>query len=240
MKHQLHWPGVAHLRLGLAQQRHVLVGVALPILVLLIAGVLLFTQAAFSRPAHAGEERAAAVAPFKGRPTRTPTPTPTSKPGPTPTITVTTDPTRVPTGIVRPGTGSSGPAGPGGEDIQTPEVATDAPPWWGLMVLVGTLLVFSTFIILFTRRQTHQHLSPALISPPQKARQRRLSALSQMLPTRHTPPQGREDVGDSRLEARQTRESVPSPPIKPPRWLIEAGLLKDETGELPAAHEQDG
>jgi hypothetical protein len=30
------------------------------------------------------------------------------------------------------------------------------------------------------------------------------------------------------------QEAPPSAPIKPPRWLIDAGLLKDDTGELPA------
>jgi hypothetical protein len=239
MKHRPHWPVVTRLRLGLARQQNVLTGVALPILLLGIAGPLLFTQAAFSLPAHAHVGRAAAVGPFKGRPTRTPTPTPTSTPVLTPTVTVTTDPTRAPTGTEQPSTGSIDSAGPGGEGRQTPTVPADAAPWWGLGVLVGTLLVFGAFILLFIRRTAHQNQSPALVSPPQKGRQGRPIPYSQMLPTRQAPQQAGEDAGDALREECQAWEPVPSAPLKPPRWLIEAGLLKEETGDLPAVNQED-
>jgi hypothetical protein len=105
------------------------------------------------------------------------------------------------------------------------------------------LLGFSVFLVLFTRRAAREPQQPAFPPPPQKPARARLNQLRQMLPARHAaPPAAAGEAAAPTLGEGYTWEPLPplheapvSPPLKPPPWMIEAGLMKEDTGELPAA-----
>jgi hypothetical protein len=236
MKRVLYRQRGTHVRLRQTQQRRVLMSPLLLVLLLGLVGLLCLTQAIFSESLQASEGLTAPVAPFKGRPTRTPRPTPTSKPAPTPTATTPTVQTAVPTGTAQPSARSGGQAGPDG-GAQAPDAPPGWLPWWGGGVLVGTLLIFGAFLWLFIRRTTRQESSPVFVSPAQRLKLHWRS-------TRRLWPWGARERGapapetDQGWELLPTQE-LPSPlPFTPPRWLIDAGLLKRETGDPPAANQQ--
>ncbi len=187
--------------------------------------------------------------------TRAPTPTPTRTGGsgspPTATTaphpaapSATATPTEFPTATaaVNVAAGGSGSAGSGDE----PAPASDTPPGllvWGLGALV--LLIFGGLIALFVR-----------LAPPQE--QRTLDVLTrtsaQMRPNlparqarrgrRAAPPMPAGGAAEPPKEGQlwklpPPQEPRPQAPLKPPRWLIDAGLLKGDTGEQPAKDSQE-
>ncbi|GEM_PF-2847259 len=182
--------------------------------------------------------------------TRAPTPTPTRTGGsnspPTATTTphpaapsATATPTESPpaTATANVAAGGSGSPGSGDDTIQ----ASDTPPGllvWGVGALV--LLIFGGLIVLFVR-----------LAPPQE--QRTLDLLTRTsaqahpnLPARQArrgrraaPPTPAGGAAEPPKEGQlwklpPPQEPRPQAPLKPPRWLIDAGLLKEDTGEQPA------
>ncbi len=206
------------------QRRSMLAGAALLILALALLGLLAIPAA--SADASAG--LAAAVGPFKPptrtpRATRTPTPTVTATPSPTPTPTaaLAASPTAAPTAIpatptatetVKPGASS------GGQDTIDNAPTADAPSGpllgWGLAALLVALLGFGGFMVLLTRRPTASSRAAQGQGEPLEQDQ----GWEPLIPTRELPA---------------------ATPLKPPRWMIEAGLLKEDSAELPAADRQE-
>lgn len=237
---------VARFRLRLVLVQGVLAGAVLLILGLGVSGSF------FSAPAASAAPAEAAVSAFKPRPTRTrmppihtptPTPTPTATAAPVPTATPMKKPvaaiTAVGSGTARSGAGGGGSAGSG-------DGGADAPLGsllvWGLGALVIALLGFGGFIVLFSRRAARGPQQPAFAPPARQPTRARLNQLHQLLPARPptSPPSAEDTVepmageDDAWTPLLSPQEAPPSAPIKPPRWLIDAGLLKDDTGELPA------
>jgi hypothetical protein len=109
---------------------------------------------------------------------------------------------------------------------------------WGLGALA--LLVFGALIALFVRLTPPQE-QPVFDSSIQKPGHARLNKARQVRPERHAAqPMPAGDAAEPPLKEGQLwklpppEEPRPQAPLKPPRWLIDAGLLKEETGNLPA------
>jgi hypothetical protein len=202
-------------------------------LALFIAGLLLITPAASAAPAPVRVEAEAAALPFSHRPTRTPTPTPTSKPTRTPTARPTTvAPTLAATQTVHHGT-HGGQARSANGGAQAAGSSLGVLLGWGLGALVVALLVFGLVLVLFTRR-TARKPQPAFAPRVPGPTQARLTQLHQLLPTRKAAPLVEE--GDTWEPLPSGQETPAAAPLKPPRWMIEAGLLAEDTGEPPAVN----
>jgi hypothetical protein len=95
---------------------------------------------------------------------------------------------------------------------------------------------FGLLFVLFARHASRIQ-QPVFGVPTGQAGYKRLNQLYRPLPARSSAPQGKEDEDWEVL----TPPEEPPPPaaLKPPRWMIEAGLLRDETGELFAADPQE-
>ena len=229
------WPPAIHFRPKRAPVSGRLAGVTLLTLALFVAGLLLNPPAASAAPAQVRVEGQAAALPISHRPRRTPTPTPTATVVPTPTATPTTMATVTPTAAtptMHAGThgGQSGSASGG---AQTADDSLGALLGWGLGALVVALLVFGLVLVLFTRRTARQSQRPAFASPVPGPTQARLTQLHQVLPTREAAPLLEEGTTWELLPPSQ--ETPASSPLPPPRWMIEAGLLTENTGDQPAA-----
>lgn len=230
-----------------------LAGVTLLTLVLVVSGLMLFTPAA------------SAAAPFRPppRPTATPTAQPTSTPTPRPTAaatprpTATTAPTAAPklaaTSTVHPGTNTGGTAGAGAGGTQTTASLLLSSLIWGLGAIAVTLLIFAAFIWLSARRaarERQQRPDPAFAPHVQGPSRARLNQLHQQLPARtaSSPMPGDDEQeaeatliaeGDTWQPLSPSQERPGSAPLKPPRWLIESGLLKDSAQERSPEAQQE-
>ena len=239
---------VTSARLRWRRAQGVLAGVALLMLALGVIGLC------FSIPAaQASRGSGAAAAAFRPHPTRTPrptntptptktaTPTPTPKPTHTPTPTATPVPrqTAVPTtAATTVGTSTANHSGSSGADDSGSQATTSAGSLlvWGMVLVLVAGSGFGLLFVLFARHASRiQQL--AVDVPIGQAGYKRLSQLYRPLPARPSAPQGEEDEGWEVLTPPE--EPPPPPALKPPRWMIEAGLLKDETGELFAADPQE-
>lgn len=241
------WLRTTRSRLRLAQARGCLAGAALLMLALGMSGLLLPMLAASAAPARA----AAAVSPLKGRPTRTPrptsTPTATAAPSPTPTATGGVSPTAVPTATATAAASTAAATGTGGQAGSDDGGAqADAAPlgWlagWGLGAVIVGMLGLAACIVLLNRVAARNSRQAAFASPTHRTTPARLNQLHHLLPTRQAaPPLTAGEAAEPPLEDDEWQpvppalETPPATPLKPPRWMIEAGLLKEETGELPA------
>lgn len=246
------WPLVTPCRLTLTWRVSVLAEIMLITLLLGVLVLLLSTPAASAAPAHTLMGRGAAISPLKPRPTRTPTPT--SNPSPTPTATATPKPTSSPTAPVAPSpTALSTPTatliptaaptakgspdtsngesnGPGDGEAQTATPLRGALLWWGMGALVVVMLGFGGVLMLFTRRAAQVSRSLDFATSAQRPTPARLNHRNQMLPAHDTVPP---------LTTEGRSETMAAAPTKPPRWLIEAGLLKEDTQERPAVDPQE-
>jgi hypothetical protein len=173
-----------------------------------------------------------------------PTPT-TGAPAPTatpPAAMATMAPTAAATRTLNPGAGRAGSAGSGGDS--TP--AADGPPGSLVLGLAAlALLAFGVFMLLETRRvsrkEQRKEQPRTLPAAAQKTAPARLNQRHQVLPMQKAaPPKSAEDTAARRLEQGCTRkppltpqETLPTS-LKPPRWLIDAGLLKEDQWDLPA------
>lgn len=248
------WRRARRCQLRLAQARGSLAGAALLVLALGVSGLLLSTQATSAAPA-----RAAAVSPFKGRPTRTPrpalTPTAPAAPSPTPTMPGIVGPTAVPTaattpaaptaaatGTSSPGAGTGGQGGSRGGGAQANAAPLGWLAGWGLGVVIAGALGLVACIVLLFRVAARDSRQTAFAPPAPRTTPARLNQLHHLLPTRQAAPlmtageaaEPPPEADDGWQPLPPAPETPPSTPLKPPRWMIEAGLLKEETGELPA------
>ena len=133
---------------------------------------------------------------------------------------------------VHPGS-RGGQAGSGNGGAQAADGSLGALLGWGLGALVVALLAFGLFLVRFTRRMARQHQQPAFAPPVPGPTPARLTQLHQVLPAREAAPLLEE--GDT-WEPRPPGQETPSvSALKPPRWMIEAGLLKEDTSDQPAA-----
>jgi hypothetical protein len=107
--------------------------------------------------------------------------------------------------------------------------------------LVG---IFSGGFILLNACRLHHAEQPSPFAPPTRAR---LNQLYQLLPARQAAPIGEaEELAEPQLEEDPGWQPLPLQQetgqpslIKPPRWLIDAGLLPAASGEWPAADQQE-
>lgn len=230
------WRGATRCHRRRAPVRGALVRVLL-MLALGVAGLLLLPPATSAAVAPAqGQREDAAPLVRPPRPTRTPPPSPTATDAPSPTATPTLAPTATATSTSRAGTHAGGQPGAAGAQTTAPPLG--AGLWWGLGVLVLALLGFGGFLVLVTRR-TARVPQPAGGAPQaQHATRARLNQLRQVLPARHVaPPQAAGRTAEPLLEADSPWKPLSPPqkplmwaPLSPPRWLIEAGLLQEESG----------
>lgn len=247
------WLRATRCLLRLARARGTLAGAALLMLTLGVAGLLLPMLAVSPAPVRA----AAVVSPLKGHPTRTPRPTrtltATAAPSPTPTAPGTVGPTAVPTAAPTPaaptaaatGTGSPGVGGQDGSRDSSTQAGAALLGWlagWGLGAVIAGALGLAVCLALLKRVTARDSRWAAFGSPAHRTTPARLNQLHHLLPARQAaPPLGAGEAGEPPLEEDDewqplpsAQEPPPSAPLKPPRWMIEAGLLKGETGELPA------
>ncbi len=236
---------VNRFRRTLLPVRGTLAGGILLFLALGMSGLFFSPPAASARSASAGMEPAV-TSPFKGRPTHTPTPTPTAQP--TPTSIVIPSPTAPPTQTALAtvtadqGTKREGAPGAGKGQAQSASSASNLLLGWGLGALVGLGAVFGVFILLFTRRTARLEQRTPFAPPSHRPARVRLNYLHRLLPVRQALPMAAMDRTAELLEEDQDwqplpplQEEVSPPPLKPPRWLIDAGLLPGDTGtRLPA------
>lgn len=220
--------------------RGALLGVLLS-LALCVSGLLLIPPAATAAAAPAQGQREAAAPLFSPRPTRTPRPTQTATVAPSPTATPTLAPTATATRTGSVGTHPGGQTGTRATGAQTTASPLGEWLWWGLGVLVLALLGLGGFLLLVTRRTARASQTPEFAPhapPPTRAR---LNQLHQLLPARDVaPPLAPWQAAAPLLEEDHAWNPLPPPqqplmwaPLSPPRWLIEAGLLKGETKEQP-------
>jgi hypothetical protein len=266
MRSLIYWPTAARFKLRRAPLRGALAGAALPVLALGMIG-LITTPAASAAPAQPTANLRPPRTPPPTRtptPTHIPspppthTPTPTHTPSPTPTSTRTPRPTATPirTATATPtaraaGTGNLGT--PGGSSTRPGDgsPAADARSGslllWGLGGLVAAALAVGTIVVLVMLRMNRAEQRPAFVPPAPRAagpwrtefRQVRpgLLALPSMPAEKTEEALPEEDDGWEELTYSQQIPSVT--PLQPPRWMIDAGLLKEETGERPAADQQE-
>lgn len=224
----------------------------------LLAGVMLLSLALMVSGLMLVDPVVSAAAPFKPppRPTATATTRPTATPTRRPTATAASSPTRAATpttaarptaattATARPGASTGGTAGAGTGGTQPAASFWRSSLLWGAAAMVAALAVFGLFLWLFTRRaarERQQQLAPA--SRAQGAARTRLNQLHQLLPARPaSPPTSRGDEAEpAEVLVDEEDASQPQPPQelpwssspRPPRWLIEAGLLKGSTGKQP-------
>jgi hypothetical protein len=253
MKHLSYLRAVLRFRLRLASVRGMLAGGIFLSLALVVAGLFLFlpTISTSVPPARAGQ--AAVTSPYQIRPRRTPRPTPppTPTPRPTSTPTVAPSPTALPTetataaGTLDSSAQAGDASGSGKEDAQADGVSPGTLLGWGLGALaVG---VFGTFILLFTRRTARAEQQLPFAPPTKKPTQARLNQLYRLLPARQATLSSAAERAEPEPLPEADHDWEPLPPLqetstmsplKPPRWLIEAGLLKADSGEWPAADQQ--
>jgi hypothetical protein len=240
-------------RLRPAPVRGALAGGIFLSLALVVSVLLLFPPTVSTPVPPAKPGQAAAISPFQIRPRRTPrpTPTPTRTPQLTPTQspTVAPNPTALPTGTATDAgtldssaqTGETSGSGKGG--AQPAKFSPGILLGWGAGMLA--LVAFSVFILLFARRASlaeRQLLSAPHTQQPTRAR---LNQLRQLLPGRQAALPMSAEITKLPLEEDQDWEALPPlqgtpslAPLKPPRWLIEAGLITADTGEWSAADQQ--
>jgi hypothetical protein len=95
------------------------------------------------------------------------------------------------------------------------------------------VLILGGFILLLTRRSTRGAQPPPFALP---ARDAARPWQQRVLPGRRAQALPEEDDVWDPLPP--LPEPPASAPLKPPGWMIEAGLLKEESGEWPAADPQ--
>lgn len=240
MKRAFRQMKVTPFRLTRRRVQAVLAGVALLALALGAAGLFYSIPAA-----QASVGPGAAAAPFRPhptrtpRPTRTPTPTPTATATPTPSPTATLAPTRtaVPTTAATAAAASKAKLDASREvdDSGSQAVSGGSLLAWGVGMMLAVGLGLGVFAVLLARRASRAQ-QPAFAAPAGRPDAKRLNQLYHPLPARSSAPQVDEDEGWEPLTLPEEPPPLAAP--KPPRWLIEAGLLKDETGELFAADAQ--
>lgn len=238
------WRTATRYRQRQTQIRGVLLGVLLLSLALAACGLLLTSLAASATSVPVLVQGEAAPPLFRPRPTRTPRPTQTATVAPSPTATPTLAPTATATGTGSVGTHPGGQAGTGAAGTQTTASPPGALLMWGLGVLVIALLGFGGFLVLLTRR-TARASQPSEFAPrAPRPTLARLNQLHQLLPARHVaPPLAPGHAAEPLLEENHAwnplaprQKPLMWAPLNPPRWLIEAGLLKGETEEQSAGY----
>lgn len=231
------WRGAARFQRRRALVRGALVRVLLT-LALGVAGLLLLPPAASAAAATAQGQREGAAPPVRPRPTRTPPPSPTATIALSPTATPTLAPSATATSTAGAGIRAGGQTGTEAAGAQTTAPPLGAGLWWGLGVLLLTLLGFGGFLVLLTRR-TARVPQPAGFDPhAQHPTRARLNQLHQVLPARPVaPPRAAGRTAEPLPEEDHPWKPLSPPqrplvwaPLSPPRWLIEAGLLKEASG----------
>ncbi len=151
-----------------------------------------------------------------------PTQSTTNAPNPTPTpgaATTTTVPNAAPTQTATP-SGSADSSGPDHTGHNRPQGVMNLPDWLILTPLAVAVLAFSAYMALEARRKPHKARQQTPASAAQQPDRVWLQQSHQALPhPKAAPPMS---------------EASP-PPLPPPRWLIDAGLLPEDVGEPPAS-----
>lgn len=236
MKRLSQWRPISDFRPGLLRFGGVfLAGATLLTLALAVSGLILPASAASAAPFKPPPRPTAT--PTQPRSTPTPRPTATTAPGPTATAAATAP--AAATSTAHPGTNTGGTNGAGSTQSQSAASLLWSSLLWGLGAVVVALLMLGAFIWLFARRAARERQQQSAFPDYARAPSReRLNQLYQMLPSRNVPapteeereaaetPLAEEDTAP--LWTSPSEVSWPSSP-RPPQWLTEAGLLKDNT-----------
>lgn len=122
---------------------------------------------------------------------------------------------------------------------------------WGLGGMVAALLICGICIWLFARRPLREYQpQPAFTSALHASSRQRLNQLHHVLPARKGAPPPSIQAGQQTAEPRSDEEAAGQPSAssqelpwatvpKPPQWLIDAGVLKQDGSEHPPGMQQE-